>query len=60
MGSGGGGKVVMFCSAARGEGKTTLALGMAATATMNGLHAIVVDIDPHEGGAGHLSKVPDV
>lgn len=47
-------KVVMFCSAAAGEGKTTCALGMAAMATLNGLRAIILDIDAKPSGAAGI------
>lgn len=38
-------KVVMFASVGSGDGKTTLALSMAAIAKANGLRTVVVDMD---------------
>lgn len=52
-----GGKVVMICSPARGDGKTTISLGMAASAKAQGLRAIVIDFDPGPKGAGRLLGV---
>ena len=52
-----GGKVVMFCSAASGEGKTTIALGMAASAKSQGLRAVIIDFDAGPKGAGSLLGV---
>ncbi len=49
-----GGKIVMFCSPSTGEGKTTLALGMAAAATTSNLRTVLVDFDPSAKGAGAL------
>ncbi|MGE6781573.1 GumC family protein [Ensifer adhaerens] len=40
-----GGKAVMLCSPARGDGKTTVALGMAMMAKIDGLRPIVIDLD---------------
>ncbi|WP_331376182.1 GumC family protein [Sinorhizobium chiapasense] len=51
-------KLVMFCSAKAGEGKTTCALGMAAVATLSGLRAIILDIDPKASGAAAILGVP--
>ncbi|QLL65962.1 hypothetical protein FKV68_32370 (plasmid) [Sinorhizobium mexicanum] len=47
-------KVVMFFSAGAAEGKTTCALGMAATATLSGLRAVILDIDPKPNGAAGM------
>ncbi|NLS07801.1 polysaccharide biosynthesis tyrosine autokinase [Rhizobium sp. P32RR-XVIII] len=49
-----GGKIVMFCSPSTGEGKTTVALGMAAAATASNLRTVLVDFDPSAKGAGAL------
>ncbi len=52
-------KVVMFCSASAGEGKTTCALGMAAMATTSGLRAVILDIDPKLDGAAAVLGIPN-
>jgi succinoglycan biosynthesis transport protein ExoP len=49
-----GGKIVMLCSPSTGEGKTTVALGMAAAATTSNLRTVLVDFDPSPKGAGAL------
>ncbi len=46
-----GGRVVMLCSPAVGDGKTTTALGMAVAARAAGLRAVIVDLDPRDNGA---------
>ncbi|ULJ75096.1 CpsD/CapB family tyrosine-protein kinase [Rhizobium gallicum] len=48
------GKIVMFCSPSSGEGKTTVALGMAGAATKSNLRTVLVDFDPSAKGAGAL------
>jgi Mrp family chromosome partitioning ATPase len=49
-----GGKIVMLCSPSPGEGKTTLALGMAAAAATSNLRTVLVDFDSSAKGAGAL------
>lgn len=54
-----GGKIVMFCSPSTGDGKTTMALGMATAAKNEGLRPIIIDLDPgSRGAAGILGVEP--
>ncbi len=52
-----GGKIVMVCSPSTGDGKTTVALGMAAAAKTQGLRVIVIDFDRGSRGAGSILGV---
>ncbi len=51
-------KVVMFCSPSAGEGKTTCAVGMATVAALNGLRAVILDMDPGPTGATTVVGAP--
>lgn len=53
-----GGKIVMICSPSNGDGKTTIALGLAAAARAQGLRALILDFDPNPKGAGFLLGAP--
>ena len=50
-----GGKVVMLCSPALGDGKTTVALGMATMAKVDGLRPIVIDLDMSAQSAPNIA-----
>ncbi|MCV9999546.1 AAA family ATPase [Pararhizobium sp. YC-54] len=52
-----GGKIVMICSPSKNDGKTTIALGMAAAAKAQGLRALIIDFDPSPESAGGLLGV---
>lgn len=52
-----GGKIVMICSPSKNDGKTTIALGMAAAAKAQGLRALIIDFDPSSQSAAGLLGV---